>query len=192
VTAAGGGAAGLSSEPLPGRAKDVLSRGGLANPDVLLLESPDGPRVLKDYTPRAAWVRRWLAPWLVRRERAAIRALDRHPLVPRVLGDAGPCRLLLEYRPGELLSRSLRGRLPAGFLAELRQGVEAMHAAGVVHLDLRHRSNVLAGADGRPVLLDFASALRFRPGSWGARWVLPLFAWVDEWAVRKWERKLGG
>jgi serine/threonine protein kinase len=59
----------------------------------------------------------------------------------------------------------------------------------VVHLDLRNRTNVLRDAQGRPVLIDFGSALVFRPGSLAARWLLPLFAAFDRRALGKWETK---
>ena len=97
----------------------------------------------------------------------------------------------LEYRPGKALSRSLRGKLPAAFLPELRAAIEQMHARGIVHLDLRHRGNVLAGSDGHPVLLDLGSAVCFRPGSLAARWIMPHLARVDLLALEKWEQKLG-
>ena len=88
------------------------------------------------------------------------------------------------------MSRSLRGKLPPGFLAELRDALGAMHERGVVHLDLRHRSNVLAGEDGHPVLLDFASALYFRPGGILSRFLAPLLERIDWGAVAKWESRL--
>jgi serine/threonine protein kinase len=65
-----------------------------------------------------------------------------------------------------------------------------MHARGVAHLDLRHRSNVLLAADGSPVLIDFGSAVCLRPGGLAARLVLPLLARVDRGALRKWRAKL--
>jgi serine/threonine protein kinase len=77
-------------------------------------------------------------------------------------------------------------------MGELRKAVAEMHAHCVVHLDLRHRSNVLAGEDGRPILLDFASAVAFEPGRWPARWLMPQLARFDISALRKWETRLGG
>ena len=65
-----------------------------------------------------------------------------------------------------------------------------MHERGVAHLDLRHRSNILAGEDGHPVLLDFASAICFRRGGWGARLLLPWLARIDRGALAKWEARL--
>lgn len=110
--------------------------------------------------------------------------------MPRVVDQLDDWALVLEYRPGTLLSRSLRGQLPPGFLAELGEAIELMHERGVVHLDLRHRSNILAGEDGHPVLLDFASSICFRPGGWAARLVLPWLARIDRGALAKWEQRL--
>jgi serine/threonine protein kinase len=65
-----------------------------------------------------------------------------------------------------------------------------MHARGLVHLDLRHRSNVLAGEDGHPVLLDFASALHFDPTTWWGRCAVSLLGRIDLRALDKWRARL--
>jgi hypothetical protein len=59
-------------------------------------------------------------------------------------------------------------------------------------MDLRHRSNVRAAPDGRPVLIDFDAALRFRKGSWASRWLLPLLRKIDERGVEKWAETASG
>jgi len=167
----------------------TLSRGGWGNPDVLLVETRDGPVVVKDFA-ESPW---WFLPvarWLTRRELRAYRQLAGHARVPQLLGSLDALAFCLEYRPGELLSRSLRGKLPESFLSELRGALADMHARGVAHLDLRHRSNILADSSGHPVLLDFASAVCFRPGSLPARVLLPLLARIDRLALRKWEARL--
>ena len=46
------------------------------------------------------------------------------------------------------------------------------------------------GRDGHPVLIDFASALCFRPGSPLARLILPWLARIDRGALQKWEMRL--
>ena len=51
-------------------------------------------------------------------------------------------------------------------------------------------SNVLADAAGRPVLIDFASAVRFRPRGPGARLLLPILARFDRRAVTKWRARV--
>jgi serine/threonine protein kinase len=181
---------GLSRANLAERTLQILHRGSRRNPDVLLVRSDAGAIVVKDFAPRGCLVRVLLAPWLQRRELRAYGRLAGHPAVPRPLGAIDPLAFALEYRPGERVSRKLRGRVPAGFVAELAEAIGAMHALGVVHLDLRHRSNVLVGEDGHPVLIDFASAVCFRPGSWAARRLLPLLAWLDRRAFEKWRVRL--
>ncbi len=168
-----------------------LHRGGWGNPDVLLVRVGDRTVVVKDYAPRRAWVRATLGRFITAREQRVYRRLAGLESVPRLLGKLDELAFILEYRPGRSLTRSLAGSLPAGFVAELERSVAAMHERGVVHLDLRHRSNVLAGEDGHPVLIDFASAICFRPGSLAGRWIRPALVRLDQRALHKWRERLG-
>ncbi len=169
----------------------MLSLGGKRNPDVWWLPSGEGGIVIKDFAPRPAWVRATVGRWVTARESRAWSALDGHPAVPRFLGGIDPLAFAVEYRPGRRLS-SARGVGP-DFLEQLEVALSEMHARGVVHLDLKHRDNILeADADGSPVLIDFGSALVFKRGGLGARWFLPWLARIDRSALRKWQRKLGG
>lgn len=167
-----------------------LQDGGWRAPDVLLVEGPAGPIVVKDFGPRPRWLRHTLGRLLIWRELRAYRALGDHPSVPRLLGRIDPFAFAIEYRPGERMTRELIGRVDPGFAALLERAVRSMHARGVAHLDLRHRSNVLVGRDGAPILIDFASAICFQPDGFAARWVLPLFARYDLRAVEKWRERL--
>ncbi|MFK7894267.1 MAG: hypothetical protein AB8G23_00425 [Myxococcota bacterium] len=146
--------------------------------------------VVKDYAPRSAVARTLFGRWLLRREARAYRLLAEVSAVPRMLGRIDSNALMIEYRPGVLLSRSLAGKVPSGFMEDLEEAVSQMHARGVVHLDLRHRSNILAGEEGAPVVIDFASALFFEPNGWLGRWLLPAFARIDLAALEKWRVRL--
>ena len=170
----------------PGVLREVLSAGHGFQADVLLLETPGGPVVVKDFRNRSWWFARTLGRWLCAREVRAYARLAGLSVVPRMIQRLDAFAFAVEYRPGTLLSRSLRGRTSPGFMAELEQGLEAIHERGVVHLDLRHRSNVLAGDDGHPVILDFASALCLRPGSRRLRWLTRF----DRLALEKWRVRL--
>jgi serine/threonine protein kinase len=181
---------GLDRANLAQQTRSVLNRGGWGNPDVLLVESNLGTVVVKDFGPRTHYVRQWLGPWLLRREARAYRRLEGVEAVPRLLGQLDAAALVLEYRPGVLLSRSLSGKLPPDFLAELQRAIAEIHRRGVVHLDLRHRSNVLAGDDGRPVVIDFASALRFDNATWWGRMLVGLLGIVDRRALQKWRVRI--
>ena len=165
-----------------------LSRGGPRNPDVVRVDYAGHTLVVKDFAPRSRWVRATLGRWITAREARAWQRLDGHPDVPRFYGHIDPLAFAVEYRPGRKLSRSLE--VDADFLPRLEHAVDQMHARGIVHLDLKHRDNVLADPAGAPVLIDFGSAVIFRPGSLAARLLLPLLSWIDRSAVRKWQRKI--
>jgi tRNA A-37 threonylcarbamoyl transferase component Bud32 len=168
----------------------LLNRGNRRNPDVLLVEYRGRPMVVKDFAPRGPWVRASLGRWITAREVRALRALAGHPAVPALLGGIDPLAFAVEYRPGTRMSRQLAGVVPPDFMARLTEALEEMHRRGVAHLDLRHRSNVLADATGRPVLIDFGSAVTFRPGGAAARWILPVLAWIDRRALEKWRVRI--
>ena len=168
----------------------VLNRGNSLNPDVLLVEVDGHQLVVKDFAPRGVWVRSTIGRWITAREVRALRALDGLPSVPRLLGSIDSQAFAVEYRPGRRMSRKLAGRVPPEFLGRLETALREMHRRGVVHLDLRHRSNVLVGEDGGPVLIDFGSALTFRPGGLLARRLLPLLGRIDFAAVEKWRSRL--
>jgi CRP-like cAMP-binding protein len=101
------------------------------------------------------------------REAAALRQLD-HPNVVKFLDvgevearSGGGYYLAMEYLP-HALDRIMRAQYPeplppatALALAEgIATGLEAVHAAGLVHRDVKP-SNVLLRPDGSPVLIDF-------------------------------------
>lgn len=187
-TAPGGGPPVPRREELAGA--ELLNRGNRRNPDVLLVRRDGDAWVVKDFAPRGPWVRRWLAPRIHAREVRALRALAGHPSVPAFRGWVDRLAFAVAYRPGPRMSRKLRGRVPADFVRRLEEAVAEMHRRGVVHLDLRHRSNVMVDEAGRPVLIDFGSAVTFRPGGLGARLLLPWLARLDRAAVRKWRDRL--
>ncbi|MEN8160247.1 MAG: hypothetical protein ABFS41_09270 [Myxococcota bacterium] len=178
-----------SRSELAAATERVLNRGGWGNPDVLLVRHRGGHVVVKDHAGRSAFVRRLLAPWLSAREERAWRALEGHPAVPTFLGRIDRFAFAVEYRPGSSMFSKRRSPMPEGFLAELESVFAEMHRRGVVHGDLRNRGNVLRDEAGHPVLIDFGSALVFRPGSLAARVLLPLFAALDRNALRKWQAK---
>lgn len=182
---------GLERPAFAGRVEATLNRGGWGNPDVLLVRSAQGEVVVKDYAPRSFLVRHTLGRWMTAREQRAYRRLGGMEAVPALLCPIDALAFALEYRPGQWLSRSLAPSLPADFLPRLERAVAEMHARGVVHLDLRHRSNVLADEHGAPVLIDFASALCLPAhNGWLARLGLACFAWIDQRALDKWRDRL--
>ena len=182
--------ANFSRSELPERTIRLLNRGNRRNPDVLLVEADGGPVVVKDFAARGAVVRATVARWITAREAGAYQWLAGHPSVPRFLGWLDPLAFAVEYRPGRRMSRHLMDDAGPDFIGALNGAVDELHRRGLVHLDLGHRSNVLVDAQGAPVLIDFASALWFRPGGAAARWLLPRLIGFDRRAVGKYLGKL--
>jgi len=181
----------IDRHSLAGLIRVPLQQGAGRKPDVLLVELPDGPAVVKDFGARAPWLRVTLGRWLIARELRAYRALAGHPNVPRLLGRIDAYAFAVEHRPGRRLSRQRAAELAPDFLAQLETAVRRLHERGVVHLDLRHRSNVLVDASGAPVLIDFASAICLAPTRGPQHWLLRVLARIDEAALAKWRAKLG-
>lgn len=98
------------------------------------------------------------------REARFLRALD-SPFVPRCLGMQG-AYLKMELLQGETLAHRLeqRGRLKLPAMCLLVEGLlgglEAVHALGVVHTDLKPGNIFLAGRKDQVKLMDFGLALR--------------------------------
>lgn len=170
------------------RVARVLNRGNFGNPDVFLVSHEGREWVLKDYAPRSWWIRNTVGRVVTTLESRAWRALAGHPNVPRFVARVDAFALLVEYRPGRKVSG--KRPVPPGFLAELERSIDELHRRGVVHLDLSHRSNVLVDDAGRPVLIDFGSALTLRPGGLLAGCLMPWLTRADRRALAKWKRKL--
>ena len=110
-------------------------------------------------TTRAAHSLRWLARRLATREARALDALRGIPDVPRLVAWDG--RILLRtWLPGVPLQKA-GGADPRYFREALRL-LGRLHAAGLVHNDLAKEPNWLVSASGRPALVDFQLAMRFR------------------------------
>lgn len=97
----------------------------------------------------------------LKREFHAYRRLDGLSGVPR-------CRGLVENRFLVLDFIDARPFRDAGtgpeFFDRLLETIQAMHARGVAHGDLKRKANLLVDAQDRPVLLDFGAATLLRPG----------------------------
>ncbi len=148
----------------------LLNRGGVANPDVLLVPHPDGaPLVVKDYATCSLPVRLLLAPFLVRHELAMLRRVEGLPGVPGPRGRIDRLALAMEHIEGIPLRRkSHRASLPRAFFDALEGILEGLNLRGVAYFDLRSPTNVLSTrATGGPALVDLASGLRLPlPRSW--------------------------
>ena len=168
----------------------LIKPGGPSKADLRLVDLGDGPLVIKDFGTRAAWVR-VLGRIQIAREAAAYRWLEGLDCVPRFVGRVDAWALAIEHVDGQQLADVYEGRAdrPA-LLARLQRAMEAIHARGLYHLDLRGRENILVTTAGDVLLLDFAGALWARPGSLGHRLIAKVAGATDRSAFLKWKDRL--
>ena len=146
--------------------------------------------MVKDFSAKSPW-RRLLGRMQVRRELRAYRRAGEMKGLPRTIGRVDPHALAVERVDGVLLALAEnRFARAEAHLRRLRELVERLHQRGMVHLDLRGKSNVLLRPDGELVVVDMAAALWFRPGSLAHRLLFRWFAMADETALLKWKARL--
>ncbi len=103
----------------------------------------------------------WFHRLMLDREAAVYGKLGEVAGVPAALGLLDDEWLVLEFIDGESLHQArheLRDR--EGFYARLHAVIQAIHAAGVAHGDLKRKQNILVTADESPYIIDFGTALR--------------------------------
>lgn len=158
-----------------------------AKADVLVVDVAGGSVIVKDFSGRGPWARR-LGRLQIRREAAAYRWLDGVSGVPAFVGCVDAHALAIENIAGERLAfAALRPGDGPRLVEALRTILEAIHARGVIHNDLRGRENVLLRRDGGLAVIDFAAALRLRPGGLAHRLLFRRLAVADEAALLKWK-----
>jgi len=137
----------------------LRDKGGFLSPAVSVVDHEGCPAVLKDYRKKNAVTRGLLAPSLVKREFAVLRHLEGIPGIPKAFAIVEKRALLLEYVDGKTINKFKPGELADRVFDRLCETVRAMHARGVVHLDLRQRKNILIAGE-QPWLIDFANAMK--------------------------------
>jgi predicted Ser/Thr protein kinase len=173
-------ALGSAADGAAGDAGELLGAGYQGT--VRLYRSPVGDVVVK--APREGAVLGFLGRRALRREHRAYERLAGVPGVPRCFGLYAGRYLVLEhiagasYREGE---KALVDR--ERFFAALLASIDAMHAAGVAHGDLKRKDNLLIGPGERPYLIDFGIA-RLRRGPAGREG--SLFRWIAQMDLNAW------
>jgi len=182
--------AGLTRADLRRLPVQPLRTGASYKADLFLYETDDGPVLVKDYGAKTG-VWRLLGAIGTRHEARALQALAGVDGVPRFLGRPDRYSVAMSFVPGRRARKSdpeLRGN--EAFVRDLERLVRQMHARGVVHLDLKHRSNLHVSDQGTPVVLDFESAWCFNPSRLLGRFLVRVWGIFDRLGVLKWKRRL--
>jgi hypothetical protein len=147
-----------------------LSKGRAGNACVYRIETPDGPRVVKDFRKSPWWIRWTWGRWMIGHELALMKRLDGMHGIPQKLQRIDAYSFSMELLAGETMSAYNERRekddsvpaLPEAYFEELEAMIHEMHRRKVTHLDNRNAKNVLILDDGRPGLLDFQAGVTLR------------------------------
>ena len=133
----------------------------IAQADLYELDWEGRRALLKDFGGRPWLVWRTWGRAVIGREVRVMKALAGLEGVPQLLATAGPEAYIMERLEGKRLPKIKGERLPADYWDRARRQMDAMHALGIAHGDLR-RKNMMFGPGGEAYLIDFASAVRAR------------------------------
>lgn len=122
---------------------------------------------------------------MLRREAVVYEALRGVPGTPKSYGLVAGRYLVLEHVRGPSL-RVFAGSFADRdrFYARLLHTLDAMHAAGIAHGDLKRKNNILVGPGEQPYVIDFGIAWRCPPGA--PRWRRRLFGLVGQMDYNAW------
>ncbi|MFO7870878.1 MAG: hypothetical protein R6V03_05545 [Kiritimatiellia bacterium] len=164
-------------------------KGRRFNADLFRLElGPERRAVLlKTFHTKGFLARNVVGRFLEHREYRILKLLADVPDICRIALPHRNPGLFLEWIEGDRLDSFGPDSLPLAVMDELSETVRAMHSAGIAHLDLGHRGNIMVTSDRHPVLLDFQSAVstRFLPPA-----LKRALHAIDKLAVLKWKTRL--
>ena len=166
-----------------------LNRKLSAKPDIRLIEIDGHRAVHKDIGEKPGLMKYTLGSWLMEKEYRIYKRLPGCPGVPRLHGRPDRWSILVEYIEGDTLRRGDPRLHDPGFFRRLHRLIEAIHARGVVHLDLRHRGNIMITKDGKPYVIDFNGSF-FLGGNLLGRRLMPWLKKVDWFGLLKLKQRI--
>jgi serine/threonine protein kinase len=141
--------------------------------------------VLKDFAGKGMLARCGLGRLLVGHEFRIYQRLEGIPGIPRVYHRVDPDAFIMEYVHGRPLKDLYHNPVSDAFVHRLEKLVAAMHARGVVHLDLHQRRNIIITPDDRPCLIDFATALYLGRSAFAQERLFPMLGAADVSGILK-------
>jgi RIO-like serine/threonine protein kinase len=165
-----------------------LVKGRAGKPDLNQVEVEGRSLMVKDVR-RKYFLLRWtLGLWLIHKEWKIYSRLTGMKGVPQPVARIDRFAFAMEFIPGRSI---LRGDpLPSSFFSDLERVLGEVHGRGVVHLDLRHKGNILVSEKGEPFLIDFNSSFAFKEKGFLRRYLFPLLMWVDYGGLLKLKERI--
>jgi predicted Ser/Thr protein kinase len=164
------------------------AKGSFGKPDLNQIEWEGRSLIVKDVRSKPFFLRWTLGLWLIHKEWKIYSRLSGAKGIPQPIERIDRFAFAMEFIPGRSI---LRGEpLPSSFLPELEKVLREVHGRGVVHLDLRHKGNILVTEKGEPFLIDFNSSFAFKEKGFLRRFLFPLLRWVDYGGLLKLKKRI--
>jgi len=122
------------------------------------------PVVWKDAGGRP-WLFRRILGLVLRREARIMARLSGMPSVPRLVAVCEDGGYVMERLDADRMPHLRHSALSPAFFDELLGEIQAMHARGVAHGDLRRKNILVSAADQRPKLIDYGTAILLPAGA---------------------------
>jgi serine/threonine protein kinase len=165
-----------------------LTKGSPGKPDLSQVEVEGRSLMVKDVRTKHFFLRWTLGLWLIHKEWKIYSRLTGIKGIPRPVERIDRFAFAMEFIPGKPI---LRGEpLPPSFFRELERVLRDVHERGVVHMDLRHKGNILVSEKGDPYLIDFNSSFAFKEKGFFRRYLFPLLRRVDDGGLLKLKKRI--
>jgi serine/threonine protein kinase len=165
-----------------------LTKGRGGKPDLNQVEVEGRSLMVKDVRRKHFFLRWTLGLWLIHKEWKIYSRLTGIKGIPQPVERVDRFAFAMEFIPGRPIVRE--ESLPSSFFSDLEQVLGEVHARGVVHLDLRHKGNILLSERGEPFLIDFNSSFAFKEKGFLRRYLFPLLRWVDYGGLLKLKERI--
>lgn len=141
--------------------KILLHSGRYANANVWRIVGNGGDMVVKDYSQSPWLIKNTFGRWMIKHEVKVLKSLSDTGFVPERVKRISAFVFEEEFCPGETLRyhSTNRNSIDDAFFYDLEKAVTLIHSYGYVHLDLRNARNIIVTPEGKPVLLDWQSAV---------------------------------
>ena len=165
-----------------------VAKGTFGKPDLNQVDVEGRSLMVKDVRKKNFLLRWTLGLWLIHKEWRIYSRLAGMKGIPQPVERIDRFAFAMEFIPGRSV---LRGELlPSSFFSDLERVLEEVHRKGVVHMDLRHKGNILVSGKGEPFLIDFNSSFAFREKGFLRRYLFPLLRWVDYGGLLKLKKRI--
>jgi RIO-like serine/threonine protein kinase len=165
-----------------------LVKGRAGKPDLNQVNMAGRSVMVKDVRGKNFFLRWTLGLWLIQKEWKIYSRLVGIKGIPQPIERVDRFAFAMEYISGRPI---LRGEfLPPSFFHELERVLADIHERGIVHMDLRHKGNILVSEKGEPYLVDFNSSFAFKEKGFLRRYLFPLLRRVDDGGLLKLKKRI--